>query len=132
MARAERLALLTLAILGLTAVVYIALLPAFGPARACGAFGVLSLLGIVPFIGLGRKSAQVVFDERDALIQLKSMLAAYTVFWLVVVGSSMGIWCWSHQGTVPANLLPFFPLVGWVTVALVQSVATLVQYAWGK
>ncbi len=130
----EKQAWFNLAVVGLAMATFFVLLPLFGVQRALGAFGWLGLLGLSPLFYRAKKgNSQVVSDERDYLIQSKAGLIAYSVFWMVFVGGSMGVWAlYRDHGYISVDILPVFPLVGWVVLTLVQSVATLVQYGRGK
>jgi dipeptide/tripeptide permease len=133
MLRQERSAWLSLSIIGLACVTFCVLLLVLGVHRAIGAFGLLCLSGLIPWVTRADRRSNVLFDERDAMIQANSVQIAYAVFWVVFVGASMGLWAlYERRGMLPVQVLPLFPLVGWIVVALTQSIATLVQYARGR
>jgi hypothetical protein len=134
MSRHEKEAWFNLAVLGLAIATFFALLSFLGVQRAIGAFSLLGLLGISPIFYLTRKrNSQVVSDERDQMIHSRTWVIAYSVFWVVFVGGSMTVWAiYRNQGHISVDILPMFPLVGWIVLTLVQSVVTLVQYGWGK
>ena len=114
MSRHEKSSWFNLAVVGVTLVTFLALLPLLGFPRALGAFCLLGCLGLV---GIGRFAGKlrVVSDERDRQIQSDAGMIAYSVFWLAFVGGSMGLWfVYRHQGSIPTNILPLFPVVaGW-------------------
>ena len=133
MLRQERSAWLSLSIIGLAGATFCVLLFVLGIHRASGAFGLLGLSGLIPAVTRADRRSNVVFDERDAMIQANSVRIAYAVFWILFVGASMGLWVsYEGRGTLPVQILPMFPLMGWVVVTLTQSIATLVQYARGR
>jgi len=130
----EKQAWFNLAVLGLAFATFAVLAPFAGVQRATAAFGWLGLLGFSPIIYVSRKrNRQVVADERDQAIQARTSVIAYSVFWVVFVGGSMTVWAlFRDRGSISVNVLPLFPLVGWIVLTLVQSVATLIQYGQGK
>jgi hypothetical protein len=133
MLRQERSAWLSLFILGLAITAFGVLSFILGVHRASGAFGLLGLLGLVPVLNRPGSGDNAPFDERDALIQANSVRIAYAVFWVVFVVASTGLWAsYQSRGLLPVEILPLFPMVGWMVVTLVQSIATLVQYARGR
>jgi hypothetical protein len=133
MVRQERIAWLSLSVISLALVTFGALSFVIGPGRAIGAFGLLGLLGLIPAFYPPGKRAPAQFDERDNAIQAKSVLVAYSVFWLVFVSAGMTLYlAYQERGAVPVQVMPLFPFVGWMVVTLVQSVATLIQYARGR
>jgi len=133
MLRQEKSALLNLAIIGLACPIFCVLWFVLGIHRATGAFGLLGLSGLIPAVTHSDRRGNVLFDERDAMIQANSVRIAYAVFWILFVGASMGLWAiYEGQGTLPVQVLPLFPLGGWIVVTLTQSIATLVQYARGR
>ena len=135
MSRYEKHAWFNLAVLAVTLAAFIVLLLFVGmQERSMAAFGLLGLLGFSQFFYLPRKrDSQIVSDERDQSIQLRTMLTAYTVFWVVFVGSSIAVWAiYRSEGFIPVHILPIFPLVGFMILTLVQSIMTLVQYGRGQ
>ena len=62
----------------------------FGGRGALGGFGLLGLLGLGPLF-FRRKGGGVVLDERDQEISRRSLLVAYTVFWLVFVAACVSL-----------------------------------------
>jgi hypothetical protein len=130
----EKLAWFNLAVIGLAVLTFLALIPVFGAKPASGAFGFLGLLGFSPLLFKPRAtSLQTLSDERDRAIQAKAVVIAYSIFWVVFVGGSMGVWAlYQDRGSIPVDILPMFPLVGWMLLTSVQAVATLIQYARGK
>jgi hypothetical protein len=115
-----------LAVIGTTAALILALIPALGPG-ALGGFGLLGLLGITPW--LFRPRGQVTSDERDVLIQRRSILVGYSVFWLVFVLVCMSLpVVYGWRGSVPVPVVQSSVFVAMMLVIGVSSAATLVQY----
>jgi hypothetical protein len=114
--------------LALTA--YVALIPQLGNPRALGAFGICG------FWGLGglfyrKKRAGLVLDEREEEIGRRSLVLAYSVFWLSFVGGCMipwGVLHWQGQDSISISVLPHLVFGGMCVVVVTQSVATLAQY----
>jgi hypothetical protein len=96
-------------------------------------YGVLGFLGLV---GLANtifrpKKGKVEFDERDASIQKRSLLLAYTTFWVVFIFGSMITWAIiGPKGHISVNVLPIMVGGAGILVITVQSIAILVQYGW--
>lgn len=129
MVRQERVAWMSLSVLGLALVSFTVLCFLISVPRATGAFGLLGLLGLTPLLFRKSERDPIVFDERDRLIQARSIQIAYAVFWLLFVVGSMSLYFFYQQrGLMPVEILPMFPLVGWMIVTFVQSIAVLVQY----
>ena len=85
MTAAQKLACFNLSVVVLTVVTVLILIPVLGPG-AQGGFGFLGLLGFGPLF-FRRRRNEVVEDERDRAIQRRSVLIAYTVFWLAFVAA---------------------------------------------
>ena len=130
----EKLAYFNLLVVGAAVALFLLLMPLLGARAAMGAFGLLGLLGLAPmFVWPRGRSAAVVADERDQAIQARAVVFGYSIFWLVFVAGTMGTWTLYHEhGTVPADLLPLFPLVGWLVLTTAQAAATLYQYRRGR
>jgi len=126
----QKFAWYNLAVVVLSAGTVLALTPLMGAAAQAG-FGLLGLLGLGPFF-LRKKKGQVVADERDTLIQRKSVIVGYTAFWLVFVGSAcLAAFWYGVDGAVPVMVIMAFCWSALVVFYGVMSVATLVQYGWG-
>ena len=111
-------------------IVVLALTPFLGRG-ALGGFGLLGFLGLMPLL-VRQKGGGVVVDERDREVCRRSMLAAYTVFWVVFVAACMALptlYGWS--GSVPVIEAQSSVFVAWILVVGVSSVATLIQYGLG-
>ncbi len=130
MCQPQKHACYNLAVVGLTLVAVLALYPVLGP-RAFGGFGFLGLLGFGPLF-YRKKAGQVILDERDELIRHRSLIAAFTVFWLafVAAGTLAPLW-YGAAGGVPTAVVGCAVWVGLMLFIGVQSLATLVQYGRG-
>jgi hypothetical protein len=132
MSTGQKQAWFTLAIVGLCLVVVLACTPLIGFRGAQGGLGFLGLWGLGPI--LFRKIPGVVFwDERDGQIQIRSLVIAYSVFWVVFVMACL-VASFSYGGlggAVPVLLVGISPFYGMILVLGVSSIASLLQYRWG-
>src|SRR2546423_1724033 len=69
-------------------------IPFMGPARACGGFGFLGLLGFGPIVFYRRRKE---FDERERLIHLRAVTAAGMFMFLLHVGGCLTLWLTYRQ-----------------------------------
>lgn len=129
MSALQKCAVFNLAVVAVTAVVVLALFPFLGKG-ASGGLGLLGFLGLTPLF-FRRRAGQVVIDERDALIQLRSMLIAYSVCWVVfvVVVCLLPLVVPVHE--VPIVVVQLGVAACWMLLTVVQSVVVLVAYARG-
>jgi hypothetical protein len=101
--------------------------------RAVGGFGLLGicgLMGLSPIL-FRKEPGEVDFDERDLLIQRKAVLGAYSIFWfLFVLAAMIPFFVLGPDGRVSVKYLAAMVFAGMITVALVQSIATLELYGW--
>jgi len=123
----ERLATFRLAVALLTLALFAALVPCVGAGRAQGAFGLLAVLAIEPFV-FGPKRVGG-WDERDRAIHLRSLQISST---LVALLATAALWItyYAHQqaGTISVALLPWAAWSGWIVFLLLQSMSVLVLY----
>lgn len=109
--------------------VVIGLIPVLGRG-AQGGFGLLGLLGVSPLLFRAKRGVQC--DERDAQINQRSVIVAYSVFWLVFVATCVALPVfYGWQGSVPVALVQSSVFVGMMLVVGVTALATLVQYGRG-
>jgi hypothetical protein len=123
----QKQAWFNLTVVCVTLVTIAALVPFLGRG-ALGGFGVLGLLG---FNGLfaRKRTAMVAFDERDHMIQRKSALIGYSVFWVVfVLAVTIVSLRYSDRGAVPIVFVESSVFCGLMILIATMSVATLVQY----
>jgi len=79
------------------------------------------IMALSPLL-VGKEPGRVTFDERDAAIEKKSCYIGYCILWCMFI-----VTCLTAIPTAGFAILA----TALVTVQLVQSVATLVQYGWG-
>jgi hypothetical protein len=123
---AQKQAWFFLAVLGLTTVVVVALIP-FRGYGATGGFGFLGLTGLGPLF-YRRKGERVVTDERDVQIQRRATLVAYTIFWLAFIAAGV-LAPFVYPECVPSRLVAASVWVAFMLFLAVLSVATLILYA---
>ncbi len=126
----EKFAWYTLGVIVLTALIVAVLLP-FAGRGAWGGSGLLGLLGLSPLL-FRRRAGEVIQDERDASIWQRSLVVAYSVFWLVFVAACMStaaVYGW--DGSVPVTFVVWGVMGGMVVVQAVMSLTILAQYRWG-
>jgi hypothetical protein len=100
------------------------------PTELTGYF-VDSLLGLGPLF-FRHKGGEVVEDERDRAIRRRSVLIAYTAFWLAFVAACVSLPAvYGWKGSVPVPVVQSSVWCGLILVVGVMSVATLVQYRRG-
>ena len=123
----ERLAAFRLSLLFIVLAVFAALIPSIGPSRAQGAFGLLALLAIEPFVFRSKRAGH--WDERDRAIHLRSLQISSA---LVGILATAALWityyAHQHTGTMSVNLLPWAAWWGWVAFLLLQSATVLALY----
>src|SRR5262249_8198634 len=132
MSAMQKFAWFNLAIIALTLAAVLGLLPFLGK----GAFGACGFLG---FLGFGplffrKRPGQVLTDERDQVIQLRSALLGYAIFWVafVLAASLLSPLVYGQEGAVPVWLIQMSVFCGFMLVYALLSVAILVQYAGGS
>ncbi len=100
---------------------------------ALGGFGLLGLLGFGPLF-FRKKPGQVLMDERDQIIQLRSWVLAYSLFWVIFVlaAALLSPLAYGQEGAVPVWVVQISVFCGFMLVHALASVAILVQYARGS
>ncbi len=114
------------------AVTIIALIAGF-PIALCGLgfLGMCGIMGLTPLF-FRKKEGQVDADERDHVIQRKSLLTGYIGSYGFFVIVCMGTWImYRPKGVVSVNMLPIVVCGGLITMELFRSIALLVQYGRG-
>jgi hypothetical protein len=131
MAALQKFAWFNLAVIALTLVAVVALVPVLGRG-ALGGTGFLGLLGLGALF-FRKKPGQVLIDERDQLIQMRSWFLAYALFWVVFVlaASVLSAVVYGQEGAVPVWVIQSSVFCAGVLVYALMSVAILVQYARG-
>jgi hypothetical protein len=132
MSAMQKWAWFNLAVIALTLVAVLALLPFLGKG-ALGGFGFLGLLGFGPLF-FRRKPGQVLTDERDQLIQRRSWVLAYSLFWVAFVLAAVVLSAvvYGQEGAVPVWVVQGSVFCGFMLVYALASIAILVQYAGGS
>lgn len=129
----QKFAWFNLAVIAFTLILVLSLLPFLGYRAAMGGLGCLGLIGLTPFF-FRKKPGQVLTDERDHLIQRRSWILAYALFWvlfvLAVVVLTAGVY--GQDGAVPVSVVQLSVAWGFMFVYAVASIAILVQYAGGS
>ena len=96
----QKQAWFNLTVIGVTAILVATLAPLIG-SRSQAGFAVLALLAF-GILFLRRRAGQVIADERDKMIQQKSAMIAYSVFWIVFVLATVTASLWyQDRGCVP-------------------------------
>jgi len=98
-------------------------------AASTGAFGILGL-SAVPFF----RFRQPASDERDRDIDRKSMLAAMSLFWALIVIGVVGMGLalgWNTLVRVPVWAFSGAIWGGWVVISTAKSVASIRMYRAG-
>ena len=128
MSAMQKLAWFNLGVIILTLVAIAALLPVMGKG-ALGGFGFLGLLGFGRLF-FREKQDRVLTDERDQLIQRRSWILAYSLFWVVFVLAAALIapLVYGLNGAVPVWVIQYGVFCALMLVEALRSVATLLQY----
>ena len=127
---AQKIAWFNLSVCALAVVLVLSLIPFLGKG-AMGGWGVLGLLGLSVVL-LRKKQGQVVSDERDVSIQRKSVLIAYSAFWILyILAAVLAPFVYGEKGNVPVFVVQQSAWIGFVFFYSVTSIATLIQYARG-
>ena len=132
MSNMQKFAWFNVAVISLTLLVVFSLTPFLGY-RAMGGLGCLGLIGFGPLF-FRKKGAQVVIDERDHVIQWRSWIFAYAVFWVVfvLVAAVLSAVIYGEDGAVPVSVVRISVFWAFMFVYALASIAILVQYAGGS
>ncbi len=128
MSSAQKAAWFNLIVIVATALLVAALYPTLG-ARAAGGFGLLGLCGLAVLF-YRSKRGQVMFDERDTMIQRRALAWAYAVLWLVFVAAVMAAPA-VYGDSVPVFAVQSALWAAFLVLIGVQSIATLILYGRG-
>ncbi len=128
MSVAQKHAWFNLFVVGFAAVVVLSLASIRGWPGAFGGFGFMGFAGFAPL--LYRKSRQaVLWDERDGEIRRRSVLAGFSVFWVVLVVACLSIpFVYGTSGSVPVTVIQVGVFVGMALFLGVTSLVTLAYY----
>ena len=132
MSALQKFAWFNLGVIALTLVAVLSLLPFLGKG-ALGGFGFLGLIGLGPLF-FRSKPGQVLTDERDHLIQRRSWILAYALFWVVFVLAAvvLSALVYGQEGAVPVSVVQLSVVPGFMLVYALASIAILAQYAGGS
>jgi hypothetical protein len=131
MSTGQKQAWFSLAIVVMSVGGVLALSPVLGFQRAQGSLGLLGIWGLTPLL-FRKRPGIVVSDERDGLIQVRSWVIAFSLFWVVFVLTCVAApFSYGSSGTVPVFLVQISPFYGLIVVLGVSSIASLIQYGWG-
>lgn len=128
MSTTQKSAWFNLAVIGLTLVIIVALLPCIGM-KAMGGLGCLGFLGLQPLV-FRKRPGQVLADERDRLIQSRSWIIAYALFWVLFVVAAVWVssLVYGENGAVPVHIVQMSVACAFMFVYAVASIAVLIQY----
>jgi hypothetical protein len=131
MASAQKQAVFNLTIIVLTVITVFALAPVLGFQRAQGGLGLLGFLGFGPFL-FRKRPGEVLYDERDFVIQVRAWVAAYSIFWVAFVAVCvLAPFTFGSSGFVRVELVQMSVWYGFMMVWGISAVITLIQYAQG-
>ncbi len=125
----QKLAWFHLAVIGLTLVVVLALVPFLGSGALLG-FMLLWLMWFGPFV-FRQKPDDAAGNERDHGIERRSWVLAYTLYWVVflLVATVLPPFVYGPGGAVPVWIVQVSVLSGFIIVYAIASIAILVQSA---
>ena len=122
---------LTLSVIAVSVFYFVVDLPIRRAFGGFGFMGITGLMGLSPIL-YKKERGKVSFDERDQLINLRAVLAAYSVFWLVFTAACMIPWSIiGPSGSISVNVLPIMLFGIGITLMLVHSLVILIQYGRG-
>jgi hypothetical protein len=132
MSALQKFAWFNLAVIVLTFVAVLALVPFLGKG-ALGGFGFMGLTGL-GVLFFRKRPGKVLIDERDTLILRRSWIAAYALFWVVFVLAAglLSPLVYGQDGVVPVLVVQYSVFCGFMLVYALVSVAILLQYAGGS
>jgi hypothetical protein len=126
----QKFAWFTLSVIALVVLTVLVLFPIIGRG-ALGGCGFLGLLGLSPFC-FRRHGDEVVQDERDTVIWQRSLVIAYSAFWVIfVLASMMAAFVYGWEGNVPVPMVLAGVWIGFILVQGAMSLAILLQYRAG-
>lgn len=80
-----------------------------------------------------RNKKQVVYDERDRLIEKQAALISYFFFWLYfVIACLIPWWVTGSNGSVPVITLPIVLTGGLSIFVFIKSLTTIIFYGRSK
>jgi hypothetical protein len=132
MSAMQKFAWFNLAVIAVSLVTVLALLPFLGRGALAGT-GFLGLFGFGALFFRNRPG-QVLTDERDQLIWQRAWVLAYALFWVVFVlaAALLSPLVYGQDGAVPVWVVQSSVFCALVLLFALGSVAILVQYAGGS
>jgi len=106
----------------------------YGMPKALSGLGALGTLGLLGLSGVifRKQKGHTDFDERDKLIFYRSIQITYAVFWPAFTAACMIPWLIvGPSNSISSNALPIMLGAMGITLILIQSLATLIQYGRG-
>ena len=131
--RHEKLAVFNLSIAAIGILLFFLVWQTMGISKAYGGFAVFAFQGIGHLIFLRKKNrSEVIEDERDISIRLKSLSGANNFVLVYFVITSLAIY-YTHldAGVVSVDFFILFVWIAWPLKFLATSIITLVQYRRG-
>ncbi len=131
--RHEKLAIFKLSLVVAGVLLFLLIWQTMGITKAYAGFAVFGFLGLGHLIFLRKKSpTEVIEDERDTLIKLKSYSGGYYSAMAYFILTSMAVYfSLPEGGVISVDLFPVFVWVGWAVSVLASSIIILVQYRKG-
>lgn len=84
------------------------------------------------WLRIKQSPTEVNSDERDELIKKRAVLVSFAAVWILLIATTIIPWfAVGQDGSIPVCLLPIINFGVFLIVALVHSVAVLIQYGWG-
>ncbi|MBT5019317.1 hypothetical protein OAF42_00500 [Planctomicrobium sp.] len=123
----QKSAWFNLSIVTLSLVIVAGLYPFVGWAAHAG-LGLCGLLGFDP-IFYRKRGTEVISDEREIMIQKRSTLIGYSVFWVVFVltASLFSPFIYGQEGSVPVIVVQLSVFYAVVLFVGVMSISILIQ-----
>lgn len=108
-------------------VLYLGLLPFFGPRASAAVFALFAVSGLEGLVGRKDK-----LDERDVAILRKATLVGFTMSYLGFVFACMGSWAviymWQGKESVSIHVLPIITMAGFFIAYVVRCITILLLY----
>ena len=134
MTASEKWAVWTLGVVGLTAIIFFAVVAVYGKGEASQAVFALLALTAVP-ASSRRKFKGRQFDEREKEIASKALLAGFRAVWLVCIAYVLWMGLangWETGVTMPAWMFSEFLWLLAMLLLAVEALTTLVLYRRGN
>ncbi len=134
--RHEKFAIFNISIVALAVILFFIIYLTADPGKAKGAWGAIGLVG---FSGFGhmffmrkKSAADVIEDERDKSIKLKSYTGGYEFALVYLILTSVAIYYrYMDAGVVPVDYVLLLSWSGYAVYMLASSLIILVQYRRG-